>query len=577
MIVQAAFGQDIQERLDDLYSSAAHYALMENDEDIADSLSREAIELAESTLDEALVSEAVVEYLNRDKHGNPNVIPSDLLKKIEELERTITQSDRKFEIWVGLARLLRGKQYEKAQLYSRQAMSFAASNESSEVKVNAYLAAAKVAMQGADNNDQKQEAFRNILLAQNEIPELEDNCRADLALRIKALKAEFFYGNKIYSKARDIKQDIINDLSQVDVVDSTALMWAKYDLTKYARFEKPDISIRERMQEILAFSKRTNNLLLEEFAMALYRHHLVENLSLGEFHEQIRPYYRQKAGKLNVDELAIYCASSALFCEHEGRLDSAEIFYLHAIGYEHKNLARQANIWRRYGEFLLRNKKEKEAYEAFKQGLAINEKQRIGERTLLAITTALDSLAHKNGDYKKAYGYSSLRLDAITKIDEAQIDVALMQMELENQEHQNEENLLREAEIKKRKNTIQYWAIGIAVIILFVILAIVSSMAVPAWIIEMLGFFSVLFVFEFVLLLMDAKIKSFTDGNLIAIFLIKVAILSVIFPLHHVIEQGVTGYMVKHQLIKAPKRTIVRKFLEKLYPWLDPDHEAGAH
>ena len=64
-------------------------------------------------------------------------------------------------------------------------------------------------------------------------------------------------------------------------------------------------------------------------------------------------------------------------------------------------------------------------------------------------------------------------------------------MELENQRHQNEIQQELAKKEKKKKYNLQYFAIAVALITLFLIIVIISSFSVPLWLIDMLGFFSI--------------------------------------------------------------------------------------
>ena len=89
----------------------------------------------------------------------------------------------------------------------------------------------------------------------------------------------------------------------------------------------------------------------------------------------------------------------------------------------------------------------------------------------------------------------------------------------------------------------------------------------------MLGFFNILLLFEFAILIIDSKLHHWSHGNPLPMFAAKVAILSFLFPLHHYVEHLVVKYMLEHNLIRRPSKKSIRQFLNKLWPWLDDDKE----
>ncbi|MDX1685970.1 MAG: hypothetical protein R3275_12095, partial [Saprospiraceae bacterium] len=110
-----------------------------------------------------------------------------------------------------------------------------------------------------------------------------------------------------------------------------------------------------------------------------------------------------------------------------------------------------------------------------------------------------------------------------------------------------------------------------------IIMMMLSTMPVAEWVIEMMSFFTILCIFEFVILTIDHELHYATEGMPLPMFGAKVLLLSVLFPLHHVIESGVIKYMKKRNRLKDPedtasftfKRTI-RKGLAAIWPWTAP-------
>lgn len=65
----------------------------------------------------------------------------------------------------------------------------------------------------------------------------------------------------------------------------------------------------------------------------------------------------------------------------------------------------------------------------------------------------------------------------------------------------------------------------------------------------MLGFFSFIFLFEFIILLADNSIHHWTHGEPWKILLIKIFLIAFLLPFHHWIEKRVVDYLLNHRLI----------------------------
>jgi len=95
-----------------------------------------------------------------------------------------------------------------------------------------------------------------------------------------------------------------------------------------------------------------------------------------------------------------------------------------------------------------------------------------------------------------------------------------------------------------------------------------SQLRVPEWIIKGSGFLGILMIFEFLILLLDHEIHHLTHGAPFWIFMIKVVILFVLFPLHHVIEHALINYMLKNKLLWKPGKFSMKKIAHTIWPWM---------
>ena len=120
----------------------------------------------------------------------------------------------------------------------------------------------------------------------------------------------------------------------------------------------------------------------------------------------------------------------------------------------------------------------------------------------------------------------------------------------------------------KKKYNVQYLIITLCITILMIIFIGVSHLKVPVWVVKGSGFLGILMFFEFIILILDHEIHHMTHGAPLWIFVIKVAILFVLFPLHHIIEHALINYMLKNQLLKKPTKGSIKKIAQKLWPWM---------
>jgi hypothetical protein len=83
----------------------------------------------------------------------------------------------------------------------------------------------------------------------------------------------------------------------------------------------------------------------------------------------------------------------------------------------------------------------------------------------------------------------------------------------------------------------------VGIITLFILLVMLGLFKISPRIIRALGFFSFIFLFEFVILLADHQIHEMTHGEPWKVLLIKILLAAVLLPLHHWLEHKVIHYL----------------------------------
>jgi len=144
-------------------------------------------------------------------------------------------------------------------------------------------------------------------------------------------------------------------------------------------------------------------------------------------------------------------------------------------------------------------------------------------------------------------------------------------MEIDNEAKQREEANHRALMETQRQHKIQYTAIIIIMVAIFIILIVLGSLRVPRWVIEFLGFISFIFLFEFIVLIADHVIEDITHGEPWKVLGIKIILIGFLMPLHHLVERRMISYLLNKKLIHFTSGSI-RRFLNEMFR---PHHHPG--
>jgi hypothetical protein len=126
-------------------------------------------------------------------------------------------------------------------------------------------------------------------------------------------------------------------------------------------------------------------------------------------------------------------------------------------------------------------------------------------------------------------------------------------MEIDHESNQRELAAEHETIETHRRHNIQYTAITIITISMFILLLMLGSLKVPAWTIQMLGFFSFILLFEFIIMIADHKIYEITANEPWKILAIKILLIAFLLPFHHWVEKKVIHFLISKKLIQIPK------------------------
>ena len=183
-------------------------------------------------------------------------------------------------------------------------------------------------------------------------------------------------------------------------------------------------------------------------------------------------------------------------------------------------------------------------------------------RSLKTNANELKTLYQQQGDFKEAFSYSLLYDHYKDSVDllGRERDLALLEIENVTKQQQREAELAKEKEL--RRYNLQYMLITIVVATVFVLMIMIGMFKISAGIIRLMGFLSLIFFFEFVILILDNGIHHLTHGEPWKVWLIKIAIISFLLPVHHFLEHKLIHYLLSRHLITVRNRLS----FSKLFP-----------
>lgn len=171
----------------------------------------------------------------------------------------------------------------------------------------------------------------------------------------------------------------------------------------------------------------------------------------------------------------------------------------------------------------------------------------------------LDSLYRKTGNIEEAGRYNAIYYQFKDSIENLKRDKEMRQAEADDEKDRMVRSQQAAEEQKKRRNNIQYLAIVIGIISLFVSLVILGMFKVSAGVIKAIGFFVFLMFFEFIFLIFKKNIYEFTKGEPWKDLAFMIGLAAILVPLHHWLEHKVLHYLTSHNRLTAAGHHIRKK------------------
>lgn len=191
-------------------------------------------------------------------------------------------------------------------------------------------------------------------------------------------------------------------------------------------------------------------------------------------------------------------------------------------------------------------------------------------------TNELKNLYHESGDYKRAFEYGVMYdqyKDSVELLGKER-DLAILEIENDTKEQQRQAEMAASA--LERKYNLQYMFITIVVATAFVLMIMIGMFKVSAFTIRLMGFLSLIFFFELIILFLDQKIHHLTHGEPWKIWLIKIGIISILLPIHHFLEHKLIHYLLSRHLITVRNRLSFSRFFKKKKNLPDQKDKEGA-
>jgi tetratricopeptide (TPR) repeat protein len=190
------------------------------------------------------------------------------------------------------------------------------------------------------------------------------------------------------------------------------------------------------------------------------------------------------------------------------------------------------------------------AIEFFEQAIKIfSEEDEILVRSEFSkdLSEAYEILGNKSRALLYFKEYHKLQDSIFSKNKSNELENLFRKQELKENEIKNKEV----AEKKAQRNRLQYLGIGAVVVGFGVLLLLSGRMKLKEWMARALVFLSFIFLFEFVLVIIDPWTDEYSEGIPLIKFAINMCLALIIFPMHQYFERRVSLKVVKPDTVSA--------------------------
>jgi CDP-diglyceride synthetase len=161
--------------------------------------------------------------------------------------------------------------------------------------------------------------------------------------------------------------------------------------------------------------------------------------------------------------------------------------------------------------------------------------------SLVEITMQLSSLFKRRGQFDSAFVYQEMAMNAKDSLTSQEKEKKVQVLTFNEQLRQMDIAEQKRKSVEARKRNLELSGIAIFIPSFFFIVLLLGKRKVKSRTVEFLGVLSLLFLFEFIVLLIHPYIGSWTHESQISMLLILVAIAVILVPLHHRLEKWMKG------------------------------------
>ena len=506
----------------------------------AHALGDQAIAEAELSRDRRLMATA---YIQNGKNYLHNGGLSDNLdhamknfEQAEQLARDNGLGKLLVDSYCGLSSVWEFKGNNQKELaYSNQAMAMAGNTDNDTARTRAYASLGETYM----SMNEMLLSLQNFLAALNIA---ETSGKEGLVRDIYMDLQRFYYAIHEYAKGVDYGMKAYALDRQA--WSSVNMMLDLYNIgDMYVESKQPAMAMRFyensfRLSDTLHMPFMKFNSYFRIFNMYFRENEFSKGLKYIGDHREILNFLDSIGAQFFVGE--IY----AMAMTERGKYDSAGYYFRQAEpGVERNgNPEMQYDFFVGYGNYYGITKDFPDAIRWYKKALDVATLSQ-GLEWEAGCADTLQGLYEKTGDYKSALFYATRSNIARDSIRTQLRATDLMKLEVENDSRRRERIAREEEEKTERRHNVQYMGFTVGLVVLFIGLVMLGRLDVPLSLVRALGFLSFVFLFEFVILLLDKKIQVWTHEEPWKVLLIKIALGAILVPLHHWLEHKVIHYL----------------------------------
>ena len=248
----------------------------------------------------------------------------------------------------------------------------------------------------------------------------------------------------------------------------------------------------------------------------------------------------------------------------KGDKDLAEVYFKKAISYSDStnDKINYTESLKEYANYLAKNNQLQSAKQYALKAFDIDKKAFGGGIIGFEAAAIASNILGKLKQYDSAFYFSNVKdslkehLFGNDKMNAIQ-DAAFKQKIFET-----EEVARKNKEEQDRKNTLQYFLIAVCLVTFLITITLFThSIFFNSSLIKFFGAIALLFVFEFINLLLHPFLEKITHHSPILIFTILVAIAALLIPLHHKMEKYVIDKLIQRN--KAIRQKAALRILKE--------------